>query len=624
MVDPESAAESRVEASPDIGDAPEVEDRSEIDGPRPLVFVSYRVEPDQPLAEALADLIEGAIDPPPKVFVSGAGGLRPSSLPYPTQLQLAATEAVAFVGVITNASKDRAWIHFEAGAAWGRGKMYAPVLIDVAPSELESTIAIYQATKSSDLDAMRLLIGDIASAVGGAAKPRFGQRLVPFSRAVAKYTTGAAPSESEEAFRWPADPHDAVELAGYLLDSKREEAEAKLKELENDPQFASYARIVRIAFQFKRDASERLLALEQLQEEDRAHPEYKFWHGSLESNPLRAVEELQRYYETPGAKGRWIAFGRLVRLECEMGREDDALARTLAALGDNDRTLREKAARVYCERWPKASPIARLSAIAAGLMGSWTGDLLKVAADLANEHEWSSLAVYFARRYAEKAKDGASINTEGIALDRAGLFSPAYEAFKRAAADGVSVAKANMASLLSRGPVASAGRDILVEHTGAFDSASPAYPHQLRSNIEKTLSKEREDADVLEENGRRLYRKLCVMVSEGLGSQAGHMTLPGKYLVAGQVIEIELDEGGTATQKGSGGKTFLGPIPERYAGIFPGFALVGSRREKGFLLLLPRPYGFLALSTEGGEGAWVKWERQVEPQPALGDTSSVA
>lgn len=579
--------------------------------PRPLVFISYRVDPDQPLAEALRDLIEGAIEPPPQVFVSGAGGLRPSSLPYPTQLKRAATGAVAFIGVITNASKDRAWIHFEAGAAWGREKMYAPLVIDVAPSDLESTIGIYQATKSSDPDAMRLLIGDIASAVGGAVKPRFGQRLIPFSKSVAKYSAGTAQREDEDTFIWPADPEDAVEMAGYLLEHNRQEAEAKLKELERDPHLASYTRIVRVVFEFKRDASERLAALEKLGAEDKKHVEYLFWHGRLESNPIRAVEELTSYLELPGVKGRSSALQRLIQVECELGRADIALGRTLSALVDKDRSLRERAARTYCEYWPNESPIARMCAIVAGLMASWTGGLLRLAAELAREQEWMSLAVYFARRNVETASDGSSMNAEGIALDRAGLLSPAYEAFQRAASEGVSVAKANMASLVSRGAVASAGRDILVGHTGAFDAASPSYPHQLRSDIEKALSKEREKADALENDGRKLFRKLCAIVSEGLVSKA-EVTLPGKYLIdakPGQAIDLELEIDGTAVPKKSGTKTILGQPTERYAVLFPGLSLVGALREKGFLLLLPRPHGFMGLSGDGGEGAWVDWKR---------------
>ena len=65
------------------------------------VFISYRVNPDQPLAIALRDLIEGALEPSPKVFVSGAGGLRPSSSGFKPQIQSAVQSANAFIAIIT-------------------------------------------------------------------------------------------------------------------------------------------------------------------------------------------------------------------------------------------------------------------------------------------------------------------------------------------------------------------------------------------------------------------------------------------------------------------------------------------------------------------------------------------
>jgi hypothetical protein len=87
------------------------------------IFVSYRVVPDQRIASALKRLIETSIEPLPNVFVSGAGGLRPSNTGAIPQMQAAAENAAAFVGVITHSSKAREWIFFEAGAAWGRRRL---------------------------------------------------------------------------------------------------------------------------------------------------------------------------------------------------------------------------------------------------------------------------------------------------------------------------------------------------------------------------------------------------------------------------------------------------------------------------------------------------------------------
>ncbi|MEH2277539.1 MAG: hypothetical protein V7K40_22805 [Nostoc sp.] len=107
------------------------------------VFISYRDSPDQGLAVALKELIEGAIEPQPHVFVAGAGGLRPSNIGYKPQIQAAAQSSRAFIAIITQQSKEREWLFFEAGAAWGRNQLYAPLLVGTSPSELASTMADY-------------------------------------------------------------------------------------------------------------------------------------------------------------------------------------------------------------------------------------------------------------------------------------------------------------------------------------------------------------------------------------------------------------------------------------------------------------------------------------------------
>jgi hypothetical protein len=66
-----------------------------------LVFISYRVHPDQVVAAAIKKLVESTLVPCPQVFVSGLGGLRPSSIGFKPQLQKAVQQAHAFIGVIT-------------------------------------------------------------------------------------------------------------------------------------------------------------------------------------------------------------------------------------------------------------------------------------------------------------------------------------------------------------------------------------------------------------------------------------------------------------------------------------------------------------------------------------------
>ena len=126
------------------------------------VFISYRVDPDEVLAEALKRLIEAAITPSPQVFVATVGGLRPDVVTFHEQLRAAAQQAGVFVGVFTLASRKREWMFFEAGAAWGQGAVYAPVLFDIDPSEMPSTVAGYQATFPRKPATVRQLLKAIA------------------------------------------------------------------------------------------------------------------------------------------------------------------------------------------------------------------------------------------------------------------------------------------------------------------------------------------------------------------------------------------------------------------------------------------------------------------------------
>ena len=130
--------------------------------PEQLIFVSYHSKEDQTLASALKVLFETVLEPPPNVFVAGEGGLLPSAQTYRNQLWNAARTAVAFVGIITSTSKDRAWIHFEAGAAWGRGRLYAPVLFGISAESLKDTIGAYQSICVDQPKQVCLLVEELA------------------------------------------------------------------------------------------------------------------------------------------------------------------------------------------------------------------------------------------------------------------------------------------------------------------------------------------------------------------------------------------------------------------------------------------------------------------------------
>ena len=90
--------------------------------------------------------------------------------PYNSQIQTAAQSASDFIAIITPDSKDREWIFFEAGAAWGRNQLYTPLLVNTSPSDLGSSIAGYQAIHANDLQGMEQLVENMAQAVGGTAE----------------------------------------------------------------------------------------------------------------------------------------------------------------------------------------------------------------------------------------------------------------------------------------------------------------------------------------------------------------------------------------------------------------------------------------------------------------------
>ncbi len=163
------------------------------------VFISYRTNTDALLASALQRLIESSIDPQPKVFVAGNGGIRPSNAGFRQQITDAARKAHAFVAIITNSSKEREWIFFEAGAAWGQNLVYVPLLIGTQPRDLPNTIADYQALNGQAKDDMHRLVQDLAPLAGCQVKERFGSRFQQFNKVVEDYLKGSLDSDAKES-----------------------------------------------------------------------------------------------------------------------------------------------------------------------------------------------------------------------------------------------------------------------------------------------------------------------------------------------------------------------------------------------------------------------------------------
>ncbi len=276
------------------------------------IFISYRVRPDEELAGELRALLESAIEPKPRVFISGLGGLRASTDSYREQLRAAAMNADAYVGLITKASVDREWIFFEAGAAFGRGVLYVPVIVDMTPSDLPTSIGGYQGVVAKDQARMRDFVDDVAKAIGARTKPHFSQRFGRFAKAVEAY---GKPSAAEEL--------SGVPLAIDLIEAgRREEAEKlfdELAEKEERPEKRANIRITKLVF-MRKDGTGLLELLESEAPELKDTAIFKLWLGIHETNPVKAMQLLREASAGPleGFHRRW-ALEALVRNEFQLG-----------------------------------------------------------------------------------------------------------------------------------------------------------------------------------------------------------------------------------------------------------------------------------------------------------------
>lgn len=144
------------------------------------VFISYGAGPDERTATAVRVFLSSCIDEPAlSVFVASDGGLRPSAIAYKPQLQRAVQEARVFVSIITKEAREREWLFFEAGAAWGRGQVCAPLLVGTDSSDLPSTLADHQATRIQDERGSRALLKVVAESVGKVVRPnKVGRRAL--------------------------------------------------------------------------------------------------------------------------------------------------------------------------------------------------------------------------------------------------------------------------------------------------------------------------------------------------------------------------------------------------------------------------------------------------------------
>jgi hypothetical protein len=460
------------------------------------IFISYRVRPDEDLAGELRSLLESAIEPRPRVFVSGLGGLRASADSYREQLRHAAMKADAYVGLITKASVDREWIFFEAGAAFGRGVLYAPVIVDLTPSELPTSIGGYQGVMAKDQSRMRDFVEDVAKAIGAHLKPHFGQRFSRFAKAVDAY---GKPDASQEL--------SGVQLAIHLVDTgRKEEAETlfdELAEKEERPEVKANIKITKLVFT-RKDNDGLLELLERQTPEVKETAIFKLWLGVHETNPVKATQLLRQASDGPleGFHRRW-ALEALIRNEFELGHAREATRRLLDAFASEDRRLRALAAKQLAVHVADGSAFLKLLLLVEATLDESFDHFLNTVR-FCWEKGYTSIGLHMAARCLSEKENDDSHLYRGLLRGKAGLRSLEFADYRAAAKYGASVAKSNMANMLHGGAVAEAGLEILRDHIGDYNSADPGLPYQVRADLERSVSNERKAEAELRVYGSRV------------------------------------------------------------------------------------------------------------------------
>lgn len=132
------------------------------------VFISHSSE-DTLVAEALIDLLRAALNiSPDKIRCTSVDGYRlPVGAYTGDQLRLEVNEATVFIGLITKASVQSAYVLFELGARWGARLHLAPVLACGAdPKLLRGPLSDFNALSCDVRAQIFQLVNDIAKAIG--------------------------------------------------------------------------------------------------------------------------------------------------------------------------------------------------------------------------------------------------------------------------------------------------------------------------------------------------------------------------------------------------------------------------------------------------------------------------
>ena len=132
------------------------------------IFISHSSK-DADVAEALINLLRNALSIPDwKIRCTSVDGYRhPVGTPTDERLRMEVRDAVVFIGLITPASVQSAYVMFELGARWGAHLHLAPLLVSSADTGLlRGPLAATNALSCDSPAQVQQLVADIATSLG--------------------------------------------------------------------------------------------------------------------------------------------------------------------------------------------------------------------------------------------------------------------------------------------------------------------------------------------------------------------------------------------------------------------------------------------------------------------------
>lgn len=484
----------------------------------PNIFISYKIEPDELLANCLSKFIGRVFEPAPNVFVASADGIVPSRIGWREQLNQAVRNAQLFIGVITKDSKDREWIIFEAGAAWGRNQIYAPILFDLSPSELPLSISSYQATDGFNKSSVQKLVSVISKELQLSVK-NFNNSFNQFIRHAKKYKEiQFAPHQIQviENKRFPK----IIELFEKGKSSEAEAAIASIRPSVCSLEDRAYLELLPFLYS-EADLSERLQKLDLIPEDLKQTKTFLWWAAFYEGfvRPNAAIELWSQYQNLQLTDGESVfPTMEIIRHLYEIGKSSEAWSCIKLALKSSNRAIRSQAAKLYTQLFIDHPKQSRLL-ILAGALSSGDKSLYELCFDLSHEAHWKSLALIFSDVYNREEGSFSSSHLFANALWAVGLHSLAYRAYQCGIEAGSLASIASAASLITNHPVPAAGQSLLDKYADTpSDLPDPSYLPRIRAELEQKILEEERKLDEFRRSARLALTQLSELAALTIGS----------------------------------------------------------------------------------------------------------